>query len=151
MRDQMKAAEILNDLIKANNKCIAHYKQTVSDTIGVHNELISILESRINENSQHKQELVQKVRQLGKDVNDKPTDSEPGIWMDIRTSFISNDRKTIFSTCEHYENSILHTYEKALQAKEEMTEDVHQLIANQKEKLAVAYEMIKKHKENAAM
>jgi uncharacterized protein (TIGR02284 family) len=87
------------------------------------------------------------MEQLGNNAKDKPEDSEPGIWMDIKTSFISNDLKSIFNTCEHYENLILHSYEKALLSKEDINEDIHQLIANQKEKIVTAHKIIRKHKD----
>lgn len=141
--------EVLNDLIKINNDRIAGYKRAINETENLDVDLNAVFNNCVNESEEYKNQLIQKVIERG---GTPTTDSTLSgkiyrAWMDVKATFTGSDRHAILASCEFGEDAAQKAYETALAAGGEIGADVLQLIAEQKQSLRMAHELIKKYRD----
>jgi uncharacterized protein (TIGR02284 family) len=112
--ENQKTIDVLNTLIQINNDRLEGYQTASNETD--ENDLKSFF-SELSKTSQHcNQELRAEVMVLG----GTPTESTKltgkffRVWMDVKTTFMGKDRKTILDSCEYGEDVAKATYENAL-------------------------------------
>ena len=141
--------EVLNDLIEINNDRIAGYNRAAKETESEDMDLKAIFNRMADESRQYIAELTQEVVKLGGKPETGTTNSGKiyRAWMDVKTTFTGNDRKSILASCEFGEDAAQKAYDAALTTDEELPSDVRQLIANQKASLKTSHDVIKKYRD----
>ena len=109
-----KTVEVLNTLVEINNDRIEGY-ETASNETNDHNlkNLFSQLSATSHKN---KADLVKEVEALGGKPEEGTRISGKffRVWMDVKAALSSDDRKTIFESCEFGEDAAVKTYEDVL-------------------------------------
>ena len=141
--------EVLNDLVKINNDRIEGYDRAIKESKELDVDLKAIFEGMIRESEGYKQELTNKIRQMGGSVESGTTASGKiyRAWMDVKATFTGNDRKAILAACEFGEDAAQRAYETAIASDAEMDADVRQLIADQQKTLKNSHDLIKKYRD----
>ena len=141
--------EVLNDLVKINNDRIEGYDRAIKESKELDVDLKAIFEGMIRESEGYKQELTNKIRQMGGSVESGTTASGKiyRAWMDVKATFTGNDRKAILASCEFGEDAAQRAYEAAIASDAEMDADVRQLIVDQQKTLKNSHDLIKKYRD----
>jgi len=149
MQNSEALVEILNDLVKINNDRIAGYQRAINESNDLDVDMKATFEGMIRESEQYKQDLTGKIRQLGGQVATGSTAAGKiyRAWMDVKATFTGSDRKQILASCEYGEDAAQKAYESALTSDAEMSADVRQLIAEQKQALYNSHDHIKKYRD----
>lgn len=149
MPNSENTVEILNDLVKINNDRIAGYERAINEAKDLDVDLKATFESMIRESQDYKQELVNKVRENGGDVEEGTTTSGKiyRAWMDVKATFTGSDRKSILASCEFGEDAAQRAYEDAINSSEQMSPDVRDVITDQQRSLRNSHDLIKKYRD----
>jgi uncharacterized protein (TIGR02284 family) len=149
MPNTENTVEILNDLVKINNDRIAGYERAINEAKDLDVDLKATFESMIRESQQYKQELVNKVREYGGAVEEGTTTSGKiyRAWMDVKATFTGSDRKGILASCEFGEDAAQRAYESAMNATEDMSPEVRNVITDQQRALRNSHDLIKKYRD----
>ncbi len=116
-----KSIEVLNTLIEINNDRIEGYDTASKET--QESDLKDLFSQFSKTSKKCKEELEQEVRKLGGKpaAGTKTTGKFYRVWMDVKASLTSKDRKKILESCEFGEDVAVDTYKKVLQNN---TEDI---------------------------
>jgi len=142
--------EVLNDLIRINNDRIVGYERAIKETKDLDVDLRAMFEGMVRESQQYKQELVDKVRQMGGDNVEGSTTISGKIyraWMDVKATFSGHSRKAVLENCEFGEDAAQRAYEAALASDADMDPQCRQLISNQQKALKNSHDLIKKYRD----
>jgi uncharacterized protein (TIGR02284 family) len=144
-----KNIEVLNDLIKINNDRIAGYEKA-AENIDQSEVMLKTLFYQLAEESQEfKRELGDRVTSLGGEPASDST--APGkvyrLWMDIKSGFSGNDRKSILESCEFGEDAAQRAYKMALEDRDELPFSSVQLIEDQKALLRMSHDLIRNQRD----
>lgn len=149
MKKNEELVEVLNDLIKINNDRIVGYQKAADETDKIDIDLRTVFQEMTSQSQEYIQELTQEVRNLGGDISTGTT--MPGklyrVWMDLKATFTGSDRETILSSCEFGEDAAQKAYDNALGMSIEIPSSVRTLIIEQKRKLKVSHDLIKKYRD----
>ena len=110
-----KSIEVLNTLIEINNDRIEGYETASKET--TESDLKDLFSQFSQTSKKCKEELVKEVTKLG----GKPTEGTKTsgkfyrVWMDVKASLTSKDRKKILESCEFGEDAAVDVYKKVLQ------------------------------------
>lgn len=149
MQNEQALIDVLNDLVKINNDRIAGYERAINESKDLDVDLKAMFEGMIRESNQYKQELSNKIRQMGGNLETGTTASGKiyRAWMDVKATFTGSDRKAILESCEFGEDAAQRAYESAMASDAEMNADVRQLIADQQKALKTAHDLVKKYRD----
>lgn len=126
-----KSIEVLNTLIEINNDRIEGYETASKET--KETDLKDLFLQFAQTSKKCKDELVKEVSKLGS----KPTEGTKTsgkfyrVWMDVKASLTSKDRKKILESCEFGEDAALDVYKKALQNAGDLTTEQNTLVNTQ--------------------
>jgi len=140
-----KNIEVLNDLIKINNDRIAGY-ETAAENIDQSEVMLKTLFYQLAEESaEFKRELSDRVSSLGAEP---ATDSTaPGkvyrLWMDIKSTFTGNDKRSTLEACEFGEDAAQRAYKLALEDRDELPFSLVQMIEDQKALLRMSHDLVR--------
>lgn len=142
----IKNAEVLNDLIEINNDRIQGYMKAIEHLDPVEDsDLGSLFEKNVQQSQQFKSELMLHVIREGK----QPTDSTfiSGklfrMWIDIKTLLVGEDRKSILAFCESGEDAFKKVYACAWKESTNLPTNVLAIIRSQADLQIDAHDKIK--------
>ena len=140
-----KNAAVFNDLIRINNDRTEGYRKAAKIIEGKDNGLRDLFEDFANESSKNVEELEKYVAREGEKPAEGTTASGKvyRVWMDFKTTFSGNDRKSILEACEYGEDAAQKAYDSALDADAEFTAEEKELIEDQKMSLKESHNYIK--------
>jgi uncharacterized protein (TIGR02284 family) len=145
MSRQEHSVEVLNDLVKINNDRIVGYERAMSEAKDEDSDLKSTFSQMAQESKRYKQELSEKVRQLGSDPETGTrTDGKIyRMWMDVKAMFTGSSRKAVLENCEFGEDAAQRAYEAALND-DELDPELRQVVARQQQSLRQSHDTIKR-------
>jgi uncharacterized protein (TIGR02284 family) len=141
----VSAIGTLNDLVKINNDRIEGYQKAIELTSDADADLRELFNSMADESRQCANELTNYINRSGEEA-EEGTRTDGKIyraWMGIKAAFSGKDRKSILASCERGEDAAQKAYEEALDD-EDLLADERQLIMDQKSKLRVSHDKIKR-------
>lgn len=140
--------EVLNDLIQINNDRVEGYNRANKETDNNDTDLNAIFNKMADESRQYVAELTREIVKLGGEPASGTTASGKiyRAWMDVKSTFSSNDRYAILASCEHGEDAAQKAYKDAL-SDEILSGDIRRLIENQKASLRISHDTIKKYRD----
>ncbi len=146
---QNETVGTLNDLVKINNDRIAGYERALKETKDLDIDLKSTFRNMMAESERYREELSDKIAELGGNVADGTTVSGKiyRAWMDVKATFTGSDRKSILESCEFGEDAAQRAYEAALEETRNLGGGAHQLIKKQQASLKEAHDLIKKYRD----
>ena len=141
-----KLVDVLNDLIQINNDRTTGYEKAMEEIENIDVDLKSIFSKMANDSRSYKAALANEVTNLGGEVAEGRTVSGSiyQAWMSVKATFSAKDRQAALESCEFGEDAAQKAYKEALESDADMTTEVRQLIANQKDELKSAHDTIKK-------
>lgn len=136
----MDYREVLNDLIEINNDRIAGYEKAAALT---HEEdLLRTFNSMGDQSRGFVKALDETVKSAGGQAATGTTlrGKVYRTWMDIKSSFGGDDRKSILESCEYGEDAAKEAYKEALQ--EEFPSEIETLVKQQYDLLVQSHDKI---------
>jgi len=145
MLDKNEVIEVLNDLILINNDRIEGYKRAFNETEESDYDLKTLYSNLSEHSQQNLTELSSEVSALGGEPTSGTTNSGKiyRAWMDVKSAFSSDDRKTSLENSEFGEDVAQKAYETALKS-EDLTPELRVLITKQKATLKSDHDTIKR-------
>lgn len=149
MESKDVTVEVLNDLISINIDRISGYQHAIEELKDEDSALKGVFESFINDSLRYKEELKNKVVELGGTPAKDSTLAGKvyRMWMDLKATFTGNDRKAIIASCEYGEDAAQKAYAEALATADQVYNDVLLLITEQKDALKKAHDTIKSYRD----
>lgn len=140
--------EVLNDLVRINNDRIEGYRRAINEAKDLDIDLKAVFNNCINDSETFRNELAAKVKEHGGTPPENTTISGKvyRLWMDLKATFTGSDRKAILASCEFGEDAAQKAYAAALD-NDDVQADAIQLIAEQKQVLKKAHDLIKKYRD----
>lgn len=144
MVQNSETIEILNDLVLINNDRIAGYEKAEAEAGDLENDLRAIFSGLAEESRTYAGELKSRITQLGGEPASGTMLSGKlyRIWMDIRATFTSDNRRAVLENAEAGEDAAKKAYEEALQSNE-LSAEIYQLIQHQYNAILAAHDSIK--------
>lgn len=139
-----KTAETLNDLIKINNDRIQGYEKASKELDAEDADLQSLFKEFCDQSEGLKQELEQRVAELGEEVETGSTASGAIYrgWMDVKAAFSGDNRKAVLQSCEFGEDAAQRAYRMA-EDDSDIAPNMKILISQQKLDLKSAHDRVK--------
>lgn len=139
----MKNEEVLNDLIMINNDRVEGYRKAANQTLD--SDLKSLFNEMSSQSARYANELKQHLK-VNEDNSGNDTTFKGKIyraWMDVKATFGGDDRKGILASCEFGEDAAQKAYKDAL-GENEITNDVRDVIEDQKRLLKDSHDRVKR-------
>ena len=148
MESNSEVTETLNDLIMINNDRIAGYEKAYDETKDVENDLRALFKKFASDSRTYVQELSAEVVKFGGEPAEGTMFSGKlyRVWMDIRSTFSTDNRKAVLENSETGEDAAQQAYTAALE-NENLPADIKELILSQKTALKTSHDMIKKQRD----
>jgi len=148
METSSEVIEILNDLVLINNDRTAGYEKAYAETKEVETDLRAMFLKMGNDSKEFAFELGVEVKKLGGEPETGTMLSGKlyRAWMDIRSTFTTDNRLAVLQNSELGEDAAQKAYEEALKS-EELPADIRQLIMSQKTSLKSAHDTIKRQRD----
>ena len=137
--------EILNDLIETNYDRIEGYRKAAEESKDFDESLHPLFMSKADESRKHVSALVEKVRAMGGEAERGSTTMGTlyRTWMDVKASFSTNDRHSMFASCEYGEDQALKAYRKALDKDADLDPATKQMLNMQLATIQKSHDEIK--------
>ncbi|MEO6287892.1 MAG: PA2169 family four-helix-bundle protein [Dyadobacter sp.] len=144
MSQNSEMIEVLNDLILINNDRVVGYEKAYDETDTSDTDLRSLYNNLANHSRQHVSELTSEVSTLGGEpaTGTMVSGKLYRVWMDVKSAFSSDGRKTSLENSEFGEDAAQKAYESALES-EDLTPELRSLITQQKATLRRGHDTIK--------
>ena len=109
-----KVIKALNTLIIINNDRITGYEIALNATEEL--DLKALFSQFILTSQKNKEKLVKEVKALGGKVfnGTKPSGQFFRVWVDVKATLTSRDRRAILNSCDYGEDSAKETYDYAI-------------------------------------
>lgn len=116
MANTKKTAGILNDLIEINNDRVEGFEKALADIKEENADLKGLFQEYASQSRKFSQELSIVVAGTGGEVEtgESVSGTLHRAWIDIKSIFGADDRKSILNEAERGEDAIKAAYEKAL-------------------------------------
>jgi uncharacterized protein (TIGR02284 family) len=149
MQTNEKLAEVLNDLIQINNDRVTGYEKAISELDAGDVDLNTTFRKMADQSAGYRNDLSTEVIKIGGEVAQGTTGLGKiyRAWMDVKSTFTSNDRQSALESCEGGEDAAQKAYHDALSSDSEMSAEVRQLITSQQSELKTAHDLIKKYRD----
>lgn len=149
MESRNTTIDVLNDLISINIDRVAGYQHAIEELKQEEMGLKSVFDGFIADSMRYREELKNKVVELG---GTPATDSTLAgkvyrLWMDTKATLTGNNKVTILASCEFGEDAAQKAYEEALATADKVYNDVLQLITEQKDALKKAHDTVKSYRD----
>lgn len=140
-----KAVGVLNDLIEVNNDRVAEFAKAVKDLKFEDNDLKILIEILRDDSKFYVHELGREVYNNGgePEIQTAQARTMHGIWHNIKSTFVSADRKTVLRGWKRGEEEIKTAYENVLALEDELSSDIMEMVYRQKEEIDQAYHQLK--------
>jgi uncharacterized protein (TIGR02284 family) len=142
---QQTAIETLNDLILINNDRIKGYERAIKDSKSKYEDLNALFKEMISQSRKFNEALMNLVRMAGfqPETEGSLSGKLHRTWMDIKTTFTGNSRKTLLIECERGEDASKEAYNEALREDNDLTDAQRELIATQAKEQNESHDKIK--------
>ena len=139
------AIETLNDLVRINNDRVEGYQKAIELTADEDSDLRELFNDMADESRQYGNELSNYVGRLGEDAAEgtRADGKLYRFWMGIKVNLSGKDRKSVLAACERGEDAAQKAYEEALKD-DDLSADERQMITEQKSKLLISHDKIKR-------
>lgn len=139
----------LNDLVRINHDRTEGYQKAVDDLEAKDIDLKTMFTNMASTSAQFASELKTLIAKLGGEPASDTTQSGKiyRVWMDIRSSVSSNERKSVLELCEFGEDAALKAYNSALESDAEIPADIRQVILNQKSNIQNSHDIVKRYRD----
>jgi len=150
MATNSEIAEVINDLILINNDRIEGYKKASDETDSSDSDLRTLY----SELSEHSRSNVSELTTVVNSLGEQPATGTMisgklyRTWMDVKSAFSSDGRKTSLENSEFGEDAAQKAYETALKS-EDLTADLRSLITRQKATLREDHDTVKRLRDAA--
>jgi uncharacterized protein (TIGR02284 family) len=142
--ENTNTVNILNDLVEILNDRIEGYTKAKSELDGKEPDLNQLCLDLIDESRKLRVELGTEIEVLKGDIT--PGTTERGkiyrIWMDIKEAFAGGNRHSVLAACEHGEDAAQKAYKAAL-AEEGLPANLWSMIESQRETLKASHDKVK--------
>nr|WP_295928508.1 PA2169 family four-helix-bundle protein [uncultured Dyadobacter sp.] len=147
MAQNSETIETLNDLILINNDRIAGYEKAEAETNELESDLRVLFHKLADESRGHAAELKTLVSALGGEpaTGTMLSGKLYRVWMDIRATFTSDNRKAVLENAEAGEDAAKTAYEEALQTS--LPADIRQVIEQQQVHIRSAHDTIRQERD----
>jgi uncharacterized protein (TIGR02284 family) len=144
MAQNSETIEILNDLILINNDRVAGYEKAEAEANDLENDLRATFHNLAEESRANALDLKSHVTQLGGEpaTGTMLSGKLYRVWMDIRATFTSDNRRAVLENAEMGEDAAKKAYEEALQSND-LPADIRQLLLSQFTAIQSAHDTIK--------
>lgn len=144
MAQNSETIEILNDLILINNDRIAGYEKAEAEAGDLENDLRAIFRNLAEESRANVLDLKSHVTRLGGEpaTGTMLSGKLYRVWMDIRATFTSDNRRAVLENAEMGEDAAKKAYEEALKS-DDLPADIRQLLLSQFTAIQSAHDTIK--------
>ncbi|WP_316738744.1 PA2169 family four-helix-bundle protein [Pedobacter aquatilis] len=144
MENQQKTVEVLNDLIEINNDRADGFDKAVKDISPENIDLKATFEQLSEQSRKNVTALAGLVGKHGEnpDTGNTILGSIHRAWIDLKSSFGGDDRKSILEECERGEDAIKKAYKEALQ-ENELGEEVRNVLLEQQQGINASHDTIK--------
>ncbi len=126
-------AAILNDLIRINNDRIAGYETALASLSAGEKVIAELFEKLRTQSVKFREELIFRVAGLGGEVAGDSTFSGKIFrsWMELKTSVLGTNQKTIVESCLWGEDAWQKAYEAVLHTESHLPDESRRLIDTQ--------------------
>lgn len=144
MAQNSETIEILNDLILINNDRTAGYEKAEAEAGDLENDLRSTFHNLAEGSRRNVLDLQGHVTHLGGEpaTGTMLSGKLYRVWMDIRATFTSDNRRAVLENAEMGEDAAKKAYEEALKS-EDLPADIRQLILSQYTAIQAAHDTIR--------
>lgn len=144
MAQNSETIEILNDLILINNDRVAGYEKAEAEANDLESDLRAMFNNLAAESRNNVLDLRSHVTRLGGEpaTGTMLSGKLYRIWMDIRATFTSDNRRAVLENAEMGEDAAKKAYEEALQS-DDLSADIRQLLLSQFTAIQSAHDTIK--------
>jgi len=144
MAENSETIEILNDLVLVNNDRIAGYEKAEAEAGDLENDLRAMFHNLADESRAHVLDLKSHVTSLGGEpaTGTMLSGKLYRVWMDIRATFTSDNRRAVLENAEMGEDAAKKAYEEALKS-DDLPADIRQLILSQYTAIQAAHDTVK--------
>lgn len=148
---QQTAVEILNDLILINHDRIKGYERAIKENKSKYEDLDVLFREMIDQSTRFNEELMSIVREGGSEPEMEGSLSGKlhRTWMDIKTTFTGNNRKSLLIECERGEDASKETYNEALHEASGLSDAQHDIIEAQAREQSLSHDKIKALRDEA--
>lgn len=149
MEDNTELVGVLNDLIRINHDRTDGYRKAVEELKLTDLDLKTMFTNMANRSLQYADALATEVRKHGGTPATSSTQAGKlyRLWMDIRSTFATRDRKSVLALCEFGEDAALRAYDLALETREKMPPEVRLLVEEQRAHLQTSHDIVKRYRE----
>jgi uncharacterized protein (TIGR02284 family) len=142
--ENTNTVHILNDLIEILNDRIEGYTKAKTELEGKEEDLKLLFLEFIDESRTMRNELGREITALKGEAENDTTfrGNVYRIWMDIKAAFNGGDRHGVLEACEYGEDAAQSAYKAAL-TEEGLPDYLRELLENHKQTLRTAHDQIK--------
>jgi uncharacterized protein (TIGR02284 family) len=142
--DNSSTVTILNDLVAILNDRIEGYTKAKHELDGKEAELNILFLDLIDESRKLKIELATEIEQLKGDATGETTASGKlyRFWMDLKVAFTGSDRHAVLASCEYGEDAAQKAYKEALE-EPDLPAFIKSLVEKQKQTLRHSHDQVK--------
>ncbi|MET0467077.1 MAG: PA2169 family four-helix-bundle protein [Chitinophagaceae bacterium] len=142
---------VLNDLIEINNDRIAGFEKAIADIKDENIDLKAVFQEYATQSRKFSQELTAAVASGGgePETDNSFAGTMHRAWIDIKSLFGGNDRKSILAEAERGEDAIKKAYETAIK-EGKLIGAAATLVAQQGVEIKAAHDKIKMLRDSAA-
>lgn len=140
------SVEILSELIQMNDDRVKGFTRALKNIDSSNGDLKSIFENYINQSKIFSNQLIKEAVKVDSDYSPDDisfTGSTHRAWMDVKSIFTGDDRKSLLQECERGEDSIRKAYQNAIRQHSELSEDQISLINKQLSEIQDAHDKIR--------
>lgn len=149
MENNSKTNEILNDLVKINNDRVEGYEKAMKELDNNDTDLKVLYQQYASQSRSFSNQLSAELRKNGEEATDDTTTSGKiyRAWMDVKSAFSSNDRKSTLESCEFGEDAAQKAYKEALANTSDMPANLSSIVSRQQAELKSAHDTIKRQRD----
>ncbi len=149
MENNAKTREILNDLVKINNDRVEGYEKALKELGSGDTDLKVLYQQYAQQSRSFSSQL---NAELGKQSGEKTDGTTASgkiyrAWMDVKSAFSGDDRKTTLESCEFGEDAAQKAYKEALSDTTQLPGNLAGLISRQQAELKSAHDTIKRQRD----
>lgn len=147
MAQNSETIETLNDLILINNDRVAGYEKAEAEANELENDLRALFHDLADESRRHAAELKNLVSTLGGEpaTGTMLSGKLYRVWMDIRATFTSDNRRAVLENTEAGEDAAKKAYAEALQ--QPLPADIRRVIEHQQTNIRTAHDAIRQERD----
>lgn len=149
MQNNAKTAEILNDLIKINRDRVEGYEKAIKELEKSDTDLNVLYQQYAEQSRGFVTQLSSEVSKLGEKSSNDTTLSGKIYrgWMDVKSTFSSDERKTTLESCEFGEDAAQKAYKEALSVSSALPTNIAGTVSRQQAELRSAHDTIKRQRD----